>query len=230
MLTHRALLANLDQLMRVTDPAPMLPDDVVLIVLPMFHIYALNAALGLVARCGATAVISDRFDPELSLRLVQDHNVTNIAGAPPMYIGWSAIPGFATRMESVRMLASGASPLLPRGVPTVRLRRADDLGGLRDDRSRAGHHFCDRHGCLQARKCGPSAPRRGNEADRRSRATKLKRAIQERSSSADRTFSGTGPTVPKVRTPMAGSRLATSRLPTTMATCGWSTGAETSSS
>ena len=52
MLTHRALLSNLDQLLRVTDPPPMLPDDVVLIVLPMFHIYALNAALGLVARCG----------------------------------------------------------------------------------------------------------------------------------------------------------------------------------
>ncbi|HAM23450.1 MAG TPA: AMP-dependent synthetase [Actinobacteria bacterium] len=113
MLTHRALLSNLDQLLRVTDPAPMLADDVVLIVLPMFHIYALNAALGLVARCGATAVISDRFDPEDSLRMVQDHKVTNIAGAPPMYIAWSAIPNFAHRMSSVRMLASGAAPLLP---------------------------------------------------------------------------------------------------------------------
>lgn len=113
MLTHRALLSNLEQLLRVEDPAPMLPDDVVLIVLPMFHIYALNAALGLVARCGATAVIADRFDPEGSLKLIEDHGVTNIAGAPPMYIAWSTMPEFATRMQSVRMLASGAAPLLP---------------------------------------------------------------------------------------------------------------------
>ena len=113
MLTHRALLSNLEQLLRVQDPAPMTPDDVVLIVLPMFHIYALNAALGLVARCGATAVISDRFDPEGSLKLIEDHRVTNIAGAPPMYIAWSAIPDFAARMGSIRMLASGAAPLLP---------------------------------------------------------------------------------------------------------------------
>ncbi len=113
MLTHRALLANLDQMLRVTDPAPMLPDDVVLVVLPMFHIYALNAALGLVARCGATAVISDRFDAEGSLKLIADHGVTHVAGAPPMYIGWSTVPDFAQRMASVRMLISGASPLLP---------------------------------------------------------------------------------------------------------------------
>ena len=45
--------------------------------------------------------------------MVQDHKVTNIAGAPPMYIAWSAIPNFANRMSSVRMLASGAAPLLP---------------------------------------------------------------------------------------------------------------------
>lgn len=111
MLTHRSLLANLEQLLRAQDPAPMQPDDVALIVLPMFHIYALNAALGLVAKCGATAVISDRFEPEQSLRMIEDHGVTNVAGAPPMYIAWSAIPGFAERMRNVRMLASGAAPL-----------------------------------------------------------------------------------------------------------------------
>ncbi len=113
MLTHRALLSNLEQMLQVTDPVPMRPDDVVLIVLPMFHIYALNAALGLVARCGATAVIADRFEAEGALKLIEDHGVTNVAGAPPMYIAWSAVPDFASRMRSVRMFASGGAPLLP---------------------------------------------------------------------------------------------------------------------
>lgn len=113
MLTHRALLANLEQLQRIKDPAPMLPDDIALIVLPMFHIYALNAALGLVASVGATAVIADRFDPHETLAMIRDHGVTNVAGAPPMYIAWSAVASLANSMSSVRMLASGASPLSP---------------------------------------------------------------------------------------------------------------------
>lgn len=113
MLTHRALLANLEQLSALQDPAPMLEDDVALIVLPMFHIYALNAGLGLVAKHAATAVLADRFDPKTALDLVRDHQVTNIAGAPPMYIAWSGDPVIAEQMKGVRMLASGAAPLSP---------------------------------------------------------------------------------------------------------------------
>lgn len=113
MLTHRALLANLDQLSALDDPAPMTADDIGLIVLPMFHIFALNAALGLVAKHGATAVISERFDPIESLQLIQSQKITNIAGAPPMYIAWSTIPGVEKAMSSVRVLISGAAPLMP---------------------------------------------------------------------------------------------------------------------
>ncbi|MEI8084354.1 MAG: AMP-binding protein, partial [Actinomycetes bacterium] len=113
MLSHRALMANLDQLSALHDPAPMLADDVALIVLPLFHIYALNAALGLVAKHAATAVLSNRFDPRTALDLVRDHRVTNIAGAPPMYVAWSAEPHVAERMRGVRMLNSGAAPLSP---------------------------------------------------------------------------------------------------------------------
>lgn len=113
MLTHRALNANLDQLMEIHDPAPMTANDVSLIVLPMFHIYALNTALGLVAKTGAAAVLAERFDAAGALRLIRDHRVTNIAGAPPMYIAWSAAPDLADRLATVRMLTSGAAPLPP---------------------------------------------------------------------------------------------------------------------
>ena len=113
MLTHRALLANLDQLSAVTDPPPMLPADVVLIVLPMFHIYALNAALGMLAKTGATAIIADRFEPYATLDLIRANKVTNIAGAPPMYVAWSAVPDIGQQLGGVRMMASGAAPLPP---------------------------------------------------------------------------------------------------------------------
>src|SRR4051794_35192801 len=48
MLTHRALLANLDQASRI-EPPVVDGDDIVLLVLPLFHVFGLNSALGLVA-------------------------------------------------------------------------------------------------------------------------------------------------------------------------------------
>jgi long-chain acyl-CoA synthetase len=45
MLPHRALLANLEQ-GALIEPPVVTGDDVVLLVLPLFHIYGLNAGLG----------------------------------------------------------------------------------------------------------------------------------------------------------------------------------------
>ncbi|MFN8128491.1 MAG: AMP-binding protein [Candidatus Nanopelagicales bacterium] len=115
MLTHRALNANLEQLGALSDPPGMTADDVVLCVLPLFHIYALNATLGLVARERATIVLLDRFDPADALAAIRKHRVTNVAGAPPMYIAWSAAEGLTQALENVRLLVSGAAAL-PRNV------------------------------------------------------------------------------------------------------------------
>jgi long-chain acyl-CoA synthetase len=112
MLSHRALVANIEQCRRL-EPTPMRADDVVLLVLPLFHIYGLNTGLGMVAATGATGLLAERFDPSGTLELVREHGVTNIPGAPPMYVAWAdgALPVDALR--GVRMLASGASPLPP---------------------------------------------------------------------------------------------------------------------
>ncbi len=115
MLTHRALLANVEQLTQLQDPPAMTGDDVVLSVLPLFHIYALNATLALVARHAATIVLTSRFDPALALEAIHRHKVTNVAGAPPMYVAWSAQEGLAAALQGVRLLVSGAAPL-PRNV------------------------------------------------------------------------------------------------------------------
>ncbi len=71
MLSHRALLANIAQVGAI-EPAPTRADDVVLGLLPLFHIYGLNAVLGQVLAQGATLVLADRFDPAATLRLVAD--------------------------------------------------------------------------------------------------------------------------------------------------------------
>ena len=82
MLTHRALLANIEQC-RALDPVPMLADDVVLLVLPLFHIYGLNAVLGMVAATGATALLCERFDPAVTLDLIRTESVTCLLYTSP---------------------------------------------------------------------------------------------------------------------------------------------------
>lgn len=113
MLSHRALLANLDQLAALDDPAPMLPEDIVLVSLPLFHSYALNGALGMVARTGATAVIPGRFDPAAALTMVGTHEVSVVISAPPVYQTWVSEPGIRAALAGVRLLISGAAPLTP---------------------------------------------------------------------------------------------------------------------
>jgi long-chain acyl-CoA synthetase len=112
MLSHRALLANIRQCCAL-DPAPVRADDVVLLVLPLFHIYGLNAGLGMVAAAGARAVLVDRFDARTTLDLVATEGVTNILGAPPMYAAWVGLGGVDLRaaLRGVRLIASGAAPL-----------------------------------------------------------------------------------------------------------------------
>jgi long-chain acyl-CoA synthetase len=118
MLSHRALLANLDQCRRL-EPAPMVEDDVVLLVLPLFHIYGLNAGLGMVAATAATGVLVERFDPVATAGVLRDEGVTNVPGAPPMYIGWTAADQLDA-LRGVRLLASGASALPPSVQEQVR--------------------------------------------------------------------------------------------------------------
>ncbi|HEV7754736.1 MAG TPA: AMP-binding protein, partial [Mycobacteriales bacterium] len=112
MLSHRAMLANLDQCAQIVPPV-LATDDVVLMVLPLYHIYGLNPGLGMVARTGCTGVLVERFDPADTLALMQRAGVTNVAGAPPMYMAWSLLPDFAEAFTGVRLAVSGAAPLDP---------------------------------------------------------------------------------------------------------------------
>ncbi len=110
MLTHRALLANLEQLAAV-EPPMMHADDIVLGVLPLFHVYGLNAVLGGVLRHGATLVLSDHFDPRGTLDVVAEHGVTVVPVAPAVFPHWLGLDDLDAAMRSVRVVLSGSAPL-----------------------------------------------------------------------------------------------------------------------
>jgi long-chain acyl-CoA synthetase len=110
MLTHRALLANIEQAAAVLPPM-LTGDDVVLGVLPMFHVYGLNAVLGQVLRQRARLVLVDGFDPEETLTIVEDEAVTVLPVAPPVLVAWRRVADLRQRLSGVRLVLSGSAPL-----------------------------------------------------------------------------------------------------------------------
>lgn len=108
MLSHRALIANIDQVARL---GVVESDDVCLGLLPMFHIYGLNCVLGQVTQQGATLVLVDGFDPTEVLDLVESEHITNLPLAPPVVAAWAGRPDAAEKLARVRTVISGASSL-----------------------------------------------------------------------------------------------------------------------
>ena len=140
MLTHGNLRANIDQIRAATagdagDPnaSPPTPDDVALGVIPFFHIFGLNAVLGLALTVGGSVVLVERFDPTATLALLAEHGITVVSGVPTLWRAWADLPspgaGGANPMANVRLGVSGAASLDPD------LRRAI---GLRSEERRVG--------------------------------------------------------------------------------------------
>ena len=112
MLTHRALLANIDQVAAV-EPPMIHGDDVVLGVLPLFHVYGLNAVLGVVMRHRAKLVLTGRFEPQGTLDLIEDEACSVVPVAPPVFAYWRDVDGLKERLGPVRLILSGSAPLSP---------------------------------------------------------------------------------------------------------------------
>jgi acyl-CoA synthetase (AMP-forming)/AMP-acid ligase II len=109
MLTHRNLVANL---LQIETCRLILPDDVVLCVLPLYHIYGLSVIMNLGLYTGATIVVMPRFDLEDFLRIMQDYRVTLAPIVPPLILALSKHPLVeAYDLSSLRLIFSGAAPL-----------------------------------------------------------------------------------------------------------------------
>lgn len=112
MLTQRALMANIEQVGQV-DPPMLLGRDVVLALVPLFHIYGLNAILGQAVAKHARVVLVDGFDPEGSLDLIDDEAISVVPAAPPVFAHWMQIEDLADRLGAVRFTLSGSAPISP---------------------------------------------------------------------------------------------------------------------
>jgi acyl-CoA synthetase (AMP-forming)/AMP-acid ligase II len=109
VLAHRALVASLCG----TRPAqPVGPDDVVVAVLPLFHIYGMQVTMNLALAAGATVVTMPRFDLETFLGIVQDRRVTRADLVPPIVLALAKDPAVERYdLSSLRVVTSAAAPL-----------------------------------------------------------------------------------------------------------------------
>jgi acyl-CoA synthetase (AMP-forming)/AMP-acid ligase II len=108
-LTHRNLVANMYQ----TEVAARLGDeDVVMAVLPFFHIYGMNVIMNMSLFQGASIVSLSRFELDAFLGATQQHRITWLYVAPPIVVALAKHPAVAGYdLSSVRTLFSGAAPL-----------------------------------------------------------------------------------------------------------------------
>ena len=90
MLTHYNLVANLSQ----THDVERLSDtDVLIGVLPSYHIYGMVVIMSAAFRSGATIVTMPRFDLEQFLELLQKHAVTMAHLVPPIVLALGVVVG-----------------------------------------------------------------------------------------------------------------------------------------
>ncbi|MBV9077345.1 MAG: dicarboxylate--CoA ligase PimA [Methylobacteriaceae bacterium] len=86
--------------------------DRIIGVLPFFHIYALTTVLLRGLQRGVTILLRTRFDPEQTLRDIEDGRATHFPGVPTMWIALSAQPGLEGRdFSSLVYCGSGGAPL-----------------------------------------------------------------------------------------------------------------------
>ncbi|WP_156758039.1 AMP-binding protein [Actinokineospora pegani] len=121
MLSHRALLANVEQCSALR-PTPVNTADRVLLAVPLSHAYGLSA-LWQVAAAGATGVLLDRFGVDRALAVCQERRVSTIVGVPVMYRAFvtAGAERLGEALSTVRLATSGAAPLDPRTLAEFRV-------------------------------------------------------------------------------------------------------------
>ncbi|WP_319801615.1 long-chain-fatty-acid--CoA ligase [Bhargavaea beijingensis] len=111
MLSHRNLIANTEMCaawMYRCEPG----EEVVLGILPFFHVYGMTTVLVLSVSQGNKMVLVPKFDPETVLKLIDKQSPTLFPGAPTIYIGLLNHPDIGNYdLSSIKACLSGSAPL-----------------------------------------------------------------------------------------------------------------------
>ena len=109
MLTHRNLVANVLQThasQKVTE------DDVVMAVLPFFHIYGMTVTMNYCLWLGSTIVTARRYDAESFPASLQERGITRLYAVPPIILNLAKRDDLGRYdLSKLKAVLSGAAPL-----------------------------------------------------------------------------------------------------------------------
>ncbi len=112
MLSHRNLVSNMTALHELWQWSDR---DVLLHVLPLFHVHGLFVALHGGLNAGATIIMHEKFDPHRVWRTIEAQRCTILMGVPTMYQRlmneWETMEK-PPDLSSMRLFISGSAPLL----------------------------------------------------------------------------------------------------------------------
>lgn len=113
VLTHKSLTTSVAQQVDGENPNLYLkPEDVLLCVLPLFHIFSLNSVLLCALRAGSAVLLMQKFEIGALLELIQRYRVSVAMVVPPLVLALAKNPMVAEYdLSSIRLVLSGAAPL-----------------------------------------------------------------------------------------------------------------------
>ncbi len=108
-LTHMQLYMNADIPGRLFD---VQSDDIVITVLPLFHVFGLSSIMNVCVRFGCTMSLIPRFDPATVLAAIQRDGATIFEGVPAMFIALLSYPELGNYdVSSLRIAISGGASI-----------------------------------------------------------------------------------------------------------------------
>ena len=108
-LTHIQLYMNADIPGRLFD---VKPDDIVITVLPLFHVFGLSSILDVCVRFGCTMSLIPRFTPAAVLEAIQRDRATIFEGVPTMFADLLSHPDLDSYdLSSLRVAISGGASI-----------------------------------------------------------------------------------------------------------------------
>jgi len=120
MLTHFNLVTNIVQLLdthpqqALMDESTDLHQNVLFCVLPLYHIYAMNVAMGAALKSGAKLIMLPKFDPGLFISALTKYQPTHLNLAPPLVSFLVNSPAVERKhLDSVQDLIVAAAPTGP---------------------------------------------------------------------------------------------------------------------
>ncbi|HEY1736251.1 MAG TPA: long-chain fatty acid--CoA ligase [Methylovirgula sp.] len=136
MLTHANIAANIEQIrIHMHDVTP--GHERVLLLLPLFHVFAMTTGMNYCLAIGAEIILLPRFEVVEVLKCVSKKRPTLFPGVPSLYAALNAKVGSGRyNLSSIRYCISGGAPL-----PVEVRRRFEQLSGCK---------LCEGYGLTEA--------------------------------------------------------------------------------